>query len=332
MRQIRFAVLTLSVVALAACSGSGSGGTGGGTGTGGSNGGGSAGGSGGGTGTGGSGNTGGGTGTGGSGGGGASMCPVITVTEALNNLPLYTGGCVEIDNAVVVGASTAFMSTSTGCVGAAMQETFYIQDAAGGPGFAVFKSCKDATDATPAVGQKVTVSGRLSTFDGSLQISGSAKYMIPEQLVITGDGGTVQGMGAYPPAGTPVEVPGTDMTYAHDSSGGDPHPDQVSLAIHFSNVTVVDRYPTGFYSSTSDGGHTTAGFQLSNGVWVNDSIIYHDCIKPLGADAGIPLPNGIKGFWDRYQDFYGSTRLPDGGYQNAPVLPVLVPMTCADLQ
>ena len=40
---------------------------------------------------------------------------------------------------------------------------------------------------------------------------------------------------------------------------------------------------------------------------------------------------GVKGFWDRYSGLLRQHQLPDGGYQNAPVLPVLVPMTCADL-
>src|SRR5262249_55855 len=111
------------------------------------------------------------------------------------------------------------------------------------------------------------------------------------------------------------------------------HPEQLGMAIKFTNVTVVDRYPTGFYSTNSDGGRHTAGFQLSNGVWVNDSIIFHDCIAPLASDAGIPLTNGnVRGSWDRSQDFYGRTGLGDGGFQDGPILPVLVPLTCPDLQ
>jgi hypothetical protein len=353
MRHIKLFTLTVAAVALStACSGGrgptgggggGSSGNGGGSSAGGSSAGGSstggssAGGSsaGGGSSTGGS-SAGGGSSTGGSGtGGGTGSCPTITVNDAVNNLILYENACVQIQNAAVVGVSTAFMSTSATCIGNKMQETFYIQDngaAAGSPGIAIFKSCKDDTMALPSVGDIVAVSGRLSSFDGSLQVSGSPKYMIPEQLSVTGSGG-MSSSGAYPPAGMPVSVPNSDTSYAHDAMAGDPHPDQLGVAIKFTGVTVIDRYPVGFYSTNSDGGRHTAGFELSNHVWVDDSIIFHDCISPLASDAGIPLTNmNIQGFWDRYQDFYGGTKLDGGGFQDAPILPVLVPLTCADLQ
>jgi hypothetical protein len=206
-----------------------------------------------------------------------------------------------------------------------MEETFYIQDdhaPAGSPGIAVFKSCRDVPLTLPNVGDLVTVTGRFGLFDGSLQLAGSAKYMILEQLAVTGSGGT-SSSGAYLPAGTPVAIAASDMSYAHLAAGGDPHPEQLGQALSFSNVTVTNRNPMGFTSTSIDGGSTTAGFELSNGVWVDYSLIYNDCIAPLPADAGIALPNGIRGFWDRYHDFYQPL---------APTVPVLFPMTCADLQ
>ncbi len=86
--------------------------------------------------------------------------------------------------------------------------------------------------------------------------------------------------------------------------------------------------PSGFVTT---GGrrrrHTPRGFEITGGIWVDDTIIYHDCIKPLALDGGaVPLPNGVRGVWDRYQDYYGGTAASP-----APVLPVLVPMTCADV-
>ncbi len=210
-----------------------------------------------------------------------------------------------------------------------MTETFYIQDPTGSEGFAVYRSCHDgATSALPNVGDIVTVSGYLADFDSSLQISSSAANMIAETITITGSGGMATS-GAYPPAGMPIDVAMADQAgYAHDVPGLNPHPEQVGMALHFAGVTVANRYPLGFTSTSSDGGIITEGFQLSNGVWVDDTYVYHDCIKPLG-DAGITsLPNGIKGMWDRYQDYYGYN--PDGGY--SPTVPVLIPMTCADLQ
>jgi hypothetical protein len=347
MRHMRLTILTLTAVALASACGDRpmNGGGGGGTsGTGGSGGGtthtgGGTGNTGGGTGNtgGGSGATGGGTGamgggSGATGGGGNSNCTVATVTNAINSAFMYENACVEIDNAVVVGATTPYMSTSTGCVGNMMTETFYIQDnnaPAGSPGLAVYKSCKDNITALPNVGDIVSVSGRFSQFDGSLQISTSTKYMMVEQLAVTGSGG-MSASGAYPPSGMPIAIAGTDMTYAHNASSGDPHHDQLGMALKFTGVTVKSRYPMGFNATKADGGVTPEGFELSNGVWVDDSQVYHNCSASIPGDGGT-FANGIKGFWDRYQDFYGSTKLADGGYQNAPVLPVLVPLTCADL-
>jgi hypothetical protein len=318
-------LLTLSwlCLSLAACSGRDQGGGGGGTG-------GSAGG---GSGTGGGSSTGGGTGTGG-GAMDSGMCPVITVNQAVNNLTQYSGGCVEIDNAVVIAASTPFVSTGSGCIGNMEVETFYIQDSTGGAGLGVYKSCKDDVTALPNVGDVVNLAGRLSKFDSSLQISSSSKYMIIETITVTGpDAGHTTG-GAYAPAGVPIEIDAdAGFEYAHDVAGMNPHPEQIGQALHFSNVTVTDRYPPGFIVSKADGGTpTTNGFQLNNGVWVDDSIVYYDCIKPLAADAGIPLPNGIRGVWDRYNDFYGETGNADSGFMPAPTYPVLIPMTCADLQ
>jgi len=285
---------------------------------------------GGGGGTGGGGGAGGGGGSTTDGGDDGGMCPTVTVSNAVNNLSQYSGGCVVVSGAVVIAASTPYVGSS-GCVGNMLVETFYIQDPSGGPGLGVYKSCKDDVP-TVNVADLVTVSGRLAKFDSSLQISSSAKYMILESISVTAPDAGHATSGAYPPAGMPIEIAGTNGEYNHDA--GNPHPEQIGQALHFSNVTMTNRYPPGFVASKSDGGTPTPeGFELSNGVWVNDSIIYYDCIKGLPADAGIPLPNGIRGVWDRYNDFYGGTYDPDSGtYTDAPTVPVLTPMTCADIQ
>ncbi len=262
--------------------------------------------------------SGGGTGTG---GGTSANCPTVTVAEGFNNVA-NQNTCVTISGAVVIAASTPFMSTTSTCVGNAMEETFYIQDPGGSIGIGVFKSCKDNVTALPVVGDIVTVSGRLAVFDGSLQISSSTKYSTVLTLTDTGSGG--HATNAYTPAGTPLAVTaGNEAGYAHDASGGNPHPDQIGMALHFANVTFGSRTPAGFVSTGSDGGGITpAGFSLTNGIWVDDSLVYYDCLKPLGADAGLALPNGVTGVWDRYVDYYGT---------NTPI-PVLVPMTCSDIQ
>jgi hypothetical protein len=83
------------------------------------------------------------------------------------------------------------------------------------------------------------------------------------------------------------------------------------------------QYPQGFISTAFDGGVTPQGFEITGGIWVDDSIVYFDCLKgKIPSDGGVfPLPSGIKGVWDRYLDYYGAPT----------VLPVLVPMTCSDL-
>jgi hypothetical protein len=338
MYRITVFSMVLAALAVSGCGGRDNGGSGGGSG--GNHGGGSGGSAGNGGGTAGSGGSGGGgsAGSGGSGGSAGSTgdggCMSVSVNDAVSNLALYSGNCVNVTGAVVVAAAKPYAGTS-GCVGNMQVETFYIQDRAGSQGVGVFKSCKDDVTPLPNVGDVVSVSGRLAKFDSSLQISSSTKYGIALTLSLDAvDAGRVPaGHGAVPPAGTPIEISTANgAQYAHTLN--DPHPEQVGEVLHFSGVTVTDRYPPNFIVSKADGGTpTTRGFELNNGVWVDDSIVYYDCIRTLPVDGGIPLPNGVRGVWDRYNDFYGSVRDPDSGvYTPAPTVPVLVPLTCADLQ
>jgi len=172
----------------------------------------------------------------------------------------------------------------------------------------------------------VTVKGRLAKYDGSLQIAAYALDNIPLDVRVTmAGGGDGQAMsGAYPPAGSPTVV-----SAAHQAEYGytavNAHPEQLGTALQFTVTTVVEAPPYFTYTSP-DGGVSPEGFQIDDGVWVDDSNIYSSCIKPI-LDGGPLMLSGVTGMWDRYQDYYGVG--PDGGY--AHVYPVLVLQQCSDL-
>jgi hypothetical protein len=243
----------------------------------------------------------------------------ITVATAVASASSYKNIPVQINNAVVIAAYSYTATTGN------MAGTFYIQDQTGGAGLGVYHGSKDTTT-FPAIGDVVSVTGRLSSFNGSLQISASTKYNIPLTVTKTGTGTAMSG--AYPPAGMPTAV-ANPSEYAHTKTGA--HPEQIGTALKFAGpVTVTPGVPSGFVStpSNADGGAPKPeGFAVTGDIWVDDSIVYHDCIKPLdGGTAALNLSNGISGVWDRYQDYNaGSASSP------APTVPVLVPTSCKDL-
>jgi hypothetical protein len=233
----------------------------------------------------------------------------ITVKSAVSQAG--TLHAVAVKDAVVVAATSYASGSST--IG-----TFYVQDADGGPGIAVYHGKYDTT-LFPAVGDVVTVSGHFSTFDGSLQISSSTKYMTTLSVTKTGTGTSTGG--AYAPAGTPILLTSTDG-YSHATTGA--HADQRGNVLQFAGpLTVTD--PSAFVNTDSDGGTKTEGFEVTGGLWVDDTNVWYDCIRPL--DGGtLDLTNGIRGVWDGYEDFNGGT-----SSHPAATVPVLVPLTCADL-
>jgi hypothetical protein len=237
----------------------------------------------------------------------------ITIAQAIANPTAYASATVTIENVVVVAlhASTSASGTSA---------TFYLQDPSrDGPGLAIFRGTSDRAP-IPSVGDMVTVSGRLTHFDGVLQIASSSRAGVSLSIQTVSTAATAIG-GAYLPAGTPLAA-SAPMDYAHTIA--DNHPEQVGNAIEFSGPLQITS-PAAFVRTNRDGGSHPEGFEISGGLWVDDSFIYHDCIQPL--DGGLPsLSRGIRGVWDRYQDFYaGSAQNP------APTVPVLFPMSCADL-
>jgi hypothetical protein len=114
----------------------------------------------------------------------------------------------------------------------------------------------------------------------------------------------------------------TTSEYAHTMTGA--HPEQVGNVLVFSGPMTVTN-SAAFVNTNNDGGTHTEGFEVTGGLWVDDSFIYKSCIQPL--DGGVlNLPNGIRGVWDRYQDYYAGTAA-----NPAPTVPVLYPTSCADL-
>jgi hypothetical protein len=205
-------------------------------------------------------------------------------------------------------------------VSGAVTATYYLQDpGATGPGLSVYSGARD-TAPVPNIGDMVSVTGRLSYYDGALQLASSSRYAVTLQTTINANGGTTGG-GAYPPAGSPLSATGMS---GYASSLSNPHPEQVGNVLVFSGQLSVTN-SSAFVRTDRDGGVHTEGFEINGSLWVDDTFIYKDCIAPL--DGGVlNLPTGIRGVWDRYQDYYaGTTANP------APTVPVLYPMSCADL-
>jgi hypothetical protein len=249
-----------------------------------------------------------------SGGNDASMTnfQVTTVHEAASNFTVAKD--VEIDNAVII-ADNHYVSTSGGTVG-----TFFILDMNGtGPGLAVYHGSKDTTPyPMGGPGAVVTVKGHLASFDGELQISSNTRANVTLDISESQNHGTVQG-GAVPPAGNPTTITASTSEYAHTQTN--PHPEQVGTVIKFTGTQITQA--NAFVSTDKDGGTTPRGFAVNYQLWVDDSLVYHDCIKTLdGGVNALSLPNGIRGVWERYIDYYGNRNL---------TLPVLLPTSCADL-
>ena len=283
------------------------------------------------------------SGTGGSGGtggtGGGSTGPTYTkasIKDALaNNLR-----AVELADTVVVALNARTDGSGV----------FYVQDGSG-PGVAVFRSKSD-TAALPAIGDKLTVKGRLGAYNGTMQVSNSTKYSTPLSIEVTGQGAkVVDGAGAFPTAGQPLSV---DDAAAWSHTASDQHADRVGHVVHIKGASLVRTgaactdnaqcdggacfsgacLPPGLLSTYTDTATNTkkirpVGFELESGVWVNNSLVYADCIKGKG-EGGKDLatfPNGIVGVWDGYQDFGAGTATSP-----APTAKMLYPTKCADLQ
>lgn len=249
-------------------------------------------------------------------GGGSNSCDQdssltansITATKAATDTNVR-GKYVEIKDAVVV-AGRVYNNAGT----------FWVQDQSGGPGVAVYKSYKDDT-LFPAIGDVVTVKGRLTTHSGSLQVSTNCgKGML---LSVTKTGTGTAKSGAMPPAGSPTLISADEFSgYAHTEL--EAYPEQVGTVVQFEGpLEVTDARPAGLVeTSTADGGTKTQGrgFEITGGIWVSDDAIYAACLKSL--DGGTPnLQNGIRGVWEKYQDFYGEK----------VTYPVLKPLSCDDL-
>jgi hypothetical protein len=244
---------------------------------------------------------------------------VTTVQNAVNNYTAATD--IEVDNVVIVAENHYTSTTNGGTVG-----TFWIQDvgAAAGPGLSVYHSSNDSTMfptavGTSAVGYVVNIKGHLSKYSGDLQISSHSKTGVALSITVVSMNGTTMG-GAESPAGNPITVANA-ADYAHTNTNA--HPEQVSNVIKFGGPLTVTN-AMAFVSTGSDGGTKPEGFEITGSIWVNDSIVYHDCLKTLdGGVMGLNLNNGIRGVWSRYSDYYSS--------MNPPTYPVLTPTQCSDL-
>jgi hypothetical protein len=258
----------------------------------------------------------GGGGTSDAGGGGGFT--TLTVAQVIQMRTMTRN--VQIEHAVVVGENHYMDAMTGGTIG-----TFYLQDPAmPGAGVAVFHGKNDAAP-YPTVGAIVTVKGYITVFDGVLEIESHNNSSTGETIALDitieqASGGTAMG-GAYPPAGNPTEVASV-TGYEHTTMNA--HPEQVGNVLHFAGpLSVVAG--AGPVQTDRDGGTRPKGFEVTGGLWIDDNFVYKNCIAPL--DGGmLNLQSGIKGVWDRYQDFYAGTSM-----NPAPAVPVLFPTTCADL-
>jgi hypothetical protein len=239
---------------------------------------------------------------------------VITIAQAIANPSQYASTPVTIADVVVIAASTPYVSAT----GTSL--TLYVQDShAAGPGLAVYRGAHDTTP-LPNVGDLITVSGHLEAYNGVLQLASSSRTGITLSMTMNASGQRAIG-GAYPPAGGPIQAT-RSADYANTLSNN--HASQIGNVIVFPGPLTVTN-PAVFVQTSRDGGTHPEGFSVTGGLWVDDSLVYRSCIAPL--DGGVlVLPNGIRGVWDRYQDYYaGSSANP------APTVPVLYPLECADL-
>lgn len=238
------------------------------------------------------------------------------VTTTVQNASRLINRNVQINDAVVVAEHHA---TIMGGVRA----TFYIQDqGTAGRGLAVFKNNTDST-LVPAVGDKVTVKGHLSRFSGSLQVQSQRASGIALE-VTAGGTGTVMG-GALAPAGTPIN--GGDVAdYSYETPETDNHPDEIGNVIKFDGPLEAVPAPD-FVVTNADGGLVPQGFEVVGGLWVSNTHVRIDCLR--GMDGGLPnLENGIRGVWDRHQNFNGDSGTPG---MRPGLIGVLFPTSCKDL-
>ena len=215
---------------------------------------------------------------------------------------------VSISNATVVAIYEAKTNGSPNGKG-----TFYIQDGSG-PGLAVYRGFND-TSALPKLGDKVNVKGHFTKYNGIFEIVGKT--------------GTAAGVTYSHPLTIEVLESGTapapetfDPAKANDT-------DMIGHVVKIDGPLEITDADALVMTSTADGGTTTrpAGFKITGDVLVNDTYVYYDCIKPLqGGVGGLSFPNGIRGVWDRYQDYWAGS-----AQERAPTVPVLYPMSCEDL-
>ena len=244
--------------------------------------------------------------------GGTSYTPTTVgnaVSMGPSNLPN-----VEFDSVVVVAAESYVSSGAT-------TGTFYIQDAApsSSTGIAVYVSTTD-TVTFPAIGDIVTVQGSFGIYDGANQISSTST--VPLTITHAGSSGMSSG-GAYSPAGTPIME---SSTSAYAAILTTPEPGQIGNVLTFAGpLTITNEAPANFVSTSSTGTTKSEGFEVTGGLWVDDTYVYYNCMKGQGPDGGTLFPtltNGVTGVWDEYQDYYS-----DAG----TIYTVLYPMSCADL-
>jgi hypothetical protein len=198
--------------------------------------------------------------------------------------------------------------------------TFYIQDGSG-PGLAVYRGYNDGTVTVPAVGDVVDVKGHFTRYNGIFEVVGrtgtanGVSYSHPLSVTKVGT------------APVPADIAGTPASYAMNAA--DKRDAEIGNVIRFDGPLSVTKTGAILETQRADGGTRTvpAGFEVEGGLVIHDQYIYNDCLRGLdGGVAGLKLDRGVRGVWDRYQDFNaGSASAP------APTVPVLYPMNCSDL-
>lgn len=351
--------------------------TGGGIGAGAGGGGGSGGGSttGGGTGTGGGTTTGGGTGTGGgtttgggTGTGGGTTTPTTVQAAKASTYPAK----VELQGVVVTAISFARRSAASACTGASsagVTADFWVADPASpenGVWVQKFR-CDGDLDYFPTVGDVLNVSGVIG-FESPFEQRVASRIMVKSEFdfIPSKPMGYVCAASSTPPCepfvvtktGTMSPLPIVDQPSTFASAGFRAEQALKGARIKIAGpLTVSSITPEALHRISAQGGADTVyfGFELSNGVLVNDFRIFDGAqledggvsrcdVRRTVADGGtVTFPNGITGVWDTYAfapcvdggtaDIfrcfsYRGTVPPslDAGYTN-----VLYPTDCADL-
>ncbi len=317
------------------------------------------------------GGTGGGTTTGGGTGGGSTGGGMGTATTVQAAKASTYPAKVQLQGVVVTAISFARRSGAGACAGASspgVTADFWVADPASpenGVWVQKFR-CDGDIDYLPAVGDVLNISGVIG-FESPFEQRVASRIMVKSEFdfIPSKPQGYVCALSSTPPCepfvvtktGTMSPLPVVDQPSTFGAAGFRAEQALKGARIKIAGpLTVASITPEALHQVSAQGANDPRyfGFELSNGVLVNDFRIFNGAqledggvsscdVRFVVADGGtVSFPNGITGVWDTYafapcldggtdifRCFAGRGTVPpspDSGYTN-----VLYPTDCADL-